>query len=48
MYLNSFTESMYLNVADASKLSSGWSRYAEFTLTIVNQFNSDKSITIGD
>ncbi|XP_061999767.1 uncharacterized protein LOC133717128 isoform X2 [Rosa rugosa] len=38
--------SMYLNVADASKLPSGWSRYAEFTLTVVNQFNSDKSITI--
>ncbi|PRQ55938.1 putative ubiquitinyl hydrolase 1 [Rosa chinensis] len=37
---------MYLNVADASKLPSGWSRYAEFTLTVVNQFNSDKSITI--
>ncbi|KAL6129553.1 hypothetical protein ACLB2K_072903 [Fragaria x ananassa] len=38
--------SMYLNVADASKLPSRWSRYAEFTLTVVNQFNSDKSITI--
>ncbi|KAL6129552.1 hypothetical protein ACLB2K_072902 [Fragaria x ananassa] len=38
--------SMYLNVADASKLPSGWSRYAEFTLTVVNQFNGDKSITI--
>ncbi|KAK9912385.1 hypothetical protein M0R45_036252 [Rubus argutus] len=38
--------SMYLKAADASKLPSGWSRYAEFTLTVVNQFNSDKSITI--
>ncbi|PRQ55942.1 putative ubiquitinyl hydrolase 1 [Rosa chinensis] len=38
--------SMYLNVADTSKLPSGWSRYAEFTLTVVNQFDSDKSITI--
>ncbi|XP_050386993.1 uncharacterized protein LOC126803243 [Argentina anserina] len=38
--------SMYLNVADASKLPSGWNRYAEFSLTVVNQFNSDKSITI--
>ncbi|XP_024172185.1 uncharacterized protein LOC112178241 [Rosa chinensis] len=38
---------MYLNVADASKLPSGWSRYAEFTLIVINQFNSDKSITIG-
>ncbi|XP_061996936.1 MATH domain and coiled-coil domain-containing protein At3g58370-like isoform X2 [Rosa rugosa] len=38
--------SMYLNVADASKLPSGWSRYADFNLTVVNQFNSDKSITI--
>nr|XP_011468754.1 PREDICTED: uncharacterized protein LOC101296030 isoform X2 [Fragaria vesca subsp. vesca] len=38
--------SMYLNVADASMLPSGWTRYADFTLTVVNQFNSDKSITI--
>ncbi|PRQ55941.1 putative ubiquitinyl hydrolase 1 [Rosa chinensis] len=38
--------SMYLNVADASKLPSGWRRYAEFSLTVVNQFNSDKSIRI--
>ncbi|XP_050386990.1 uncharacterized protein LOC126803242 isoform X2 [Argentina anserina] len=38
--------SMYLNVADVSKLPSGWTRYADFTLTVVNQFNNDKSITI--
>ncbi|XP_068331193.1 uncharacterized protein [Pyrus communis] len=37
--------SIYLNVADAATLSSGWSRYAQFTLTVVNQLDSDKSIT---
>ncbi|XP_028960614.2 uncharacterized protein [Malus domestica] len=37
--------SIYLNVADATTLSSGWSRYAQFTLTVVNQLDSDKSIT---
>ncbi|CAN6703489.1 unnamed protein product [Malus baccata var. baccata] len=38
--------SIYLNVADASALPSGWSRYAQFTLTVVNQVNYDKSITV--
>ncbi|CAN6703482.1 unnamed protein product [Malus baccata var. baccata] len=32
--------SIYLNVADATTLSSGWSRYAQFTLTVVNQLDS--------
>ena len=40
--------SIYLNVADATALSSGWSRYAQFTLTVVNQLDSDKSITVGN
>ncbi|CAN6567014.1 unnamed protein product [Malus baccata var. baccata] len=38
--------SIYLKVADASALPSGWSRYAQFTLTVVNQVNYDKSITV--
>lgn len=39
--------SIYLNVADTSALPSGWSRYAQFTLTVVNQVDRDKSITVG-
>ncbi|KAM1251765.1 hypothetical protein ACFX13_040688 [Malus domestica] len=38
--------SIYLKVADASALPSGWSRYAHFTLTVVNQVKYDKSITV--
>ncbi|KAK9912386.1 hypothetical protein M0R45_036253 [Rubus argutus] len=38
--------SMYLKAADASTLPTGWTRYAEFTLSVVNQFNSDDTITI--
>ncbi|XP_021824026.1 MATH domain and coiled-coil domain-containing protein At3g58340-like [Prunus avium] len=38
--------SIYLNVVNASALPSGWSRYAQFTLTVVNQVDRDKSITV--
>ncbi|CAN6567015.1 unnamed protein product [Malus baccata var. baccata] len=38
--------SIYLKVADASALPSGWSKYAQFTLTVVNQVKYDKSITV--
>ncbi|KAK4261750.1 hypothetical protein QN277_004706 [Acacia crassicarpa] len=34
---------IYLHVADASSLPSGWSVYADFTLTVVNQFSREKS-----
>ncbi|PQQ06124.1 MATH domain and coiled-coil domain-containing protein [Prunus yedoensis var. nudiflora] len=37
--------SVYLEVADASTLPSGWTRYAKFSLTVVNQLDSKKSIT---
>ncbi|XP_007219785.2 MATH domain and coiled-coil domain-containing protein At3g58360 [Prunus persica] len=37
--------SLYLDVADASTLRSGWTRYAKFSLTVVNQLDSKKSIT---
>lgn len=31
---------MYLDVADSSTLPYGWSRYAQFSLAIVNQMHS--------
>ncbi|KAL6289001.1 hypothetical protein ACE6H2_006511 [Prunus campanulata] len=37
--------SVYLDVADASTLPSGWTRYAKFGFTLVNQVDSKKSIT---
>ncbi|BBG96706.1 ubiquitin-specific protease 12 [Prunus dulcis] len=39
--------SMFLDVADASTLPSGSTRYAKFSLTLVNQVDSKKSITKG-
>ncbi|KAM1369550.1 hypothetical protein ACFX2I_040018 [Malus domestica] len=36
--------SMYLDVADSGNLPYGWSRYAQFSLSIVNQVNSKYSI----
>ncbi|KAI5310982.1 hypothetical protein L3X38_026271 [Prunus dulcis] len=39
--------SVYLEVVDASDLPFLWTRYAEFSLTVVNQLNSNKSITKG-
>ncbi|XP_044462356.1 ubiquitin C-terminal hydrolase 12-like isoform X3 [Mangifera indica] len=36
--------SMYLDVADATTLPYGWSRYAQFSLAVVNQIHSKYSI----
>ncbi|KAL0338747.1 UNVERIFIED_CONTAM: Ubiquitin carboxyl-terminal hydrolase 12 [Sesamum angustifolium] len=36
--------SMYLDVADSSSLPYGWSRYAQFSLAVVNQINSKYTI----
>ncbi|KAL0426633.1 UNVERIFIED_CONTAM: Ubiquitin carboxyl-terminal hydrolase 12 [Sesamum latifolium] len=36
--------SMYLDVADSSSLPYGWSRYAQFSLAVVNQLNSKYTI----
>ncbi|KAF7820460.1 ubiquitin carboxyl-terminal hydrolase 12 isoform X2 [Senna tora] len=36
--------SMYLDVADSTTLPYGWSRYAQFSLTIVNQIHNKYSI----
>ncbi|CAN6562122.1 unnamed protein product [Malus baccata var. baccata] len=36
--------SMYLDVADSGNLPYGWSRYAQFSLSIVNQIHSKHSI----
>ncbi|ONI21207.1 hypothetical protein PRUPE_2G053300 [Prunus persica] len=34
---------VYLDVAEASSLPSGWSRYANFSFTLVNQLDTKKS-----
>lgn len=39
--------SMYLDVANSAKLPSGWSSYAEFSLTVVNQINNEYSVRKG-
>ncbi|KAJ7974826.1 Ubiquitin carboxyl-terminal hydrolase 12 [Quillaja saponaria] len=36
--------SMYLDIADSATLPYGWSRYAQFSLTIVNQIHNKYSI----
>ncbi|XP_060172932.1 ubiquitin C-terminal hydrolase 13-like isoform X1 [Lycium barbarum] len=36
--------SMYLDVADSATLPYGWSRYAQFSLSVVNQIESNYSI----
>lgn len=38
---------MYLDVADSQALPYGWSRYAQFSLAIVNQIHSKYSIRKG-
>lgn len=38
---------MYLDVADSGTLPYGWSRYAQFSLSIVNQLHSKYSIRKG-
>lgn len=40
--------SVYLDVADSAKLPYGWTRYAQFSLTIVNQIHSKYSIRKGN
>ncbi|XP_047157668.1 ubiquitin C-terminal hydrolase 13-like isoform X2 [Vigna umbellata] len=35
--------SLYLDVADSMMLAPGWSRFAQFCLTVVNQFNTQYS-----
>ncbi|TQD98769.1 hypothetical protein C1H46_015584 [Malus baccata] len=39
--------SLYLEVVDASDLPFLWTRYAQFSLTVVNQRSSNMSITKG-
>ncbi|XP_024159747.1 uncharacterized protein LOC112167024 isoform X2 [Rosa chinensis] len=39
--------SVYLEVPDSSELPYGWSRYARFSLTMVNQVDHSKSFTKG-
>lgn len=38
---------VYLDVAEASSLPSGWSRYANFSFTLVNQLDTKKSTRKG-
>ena len=40
--------SMYIDVADSATLPYGWSRYAHFNLTVVNQIHSKYSIRKGN
>lgn len=39
--------SMYLDVADSANLPYGWSRYAQFSLTVINQLHNKYSIRKG-
>ncbi|CAI0410559.1 unnamed protein product, partial [Linum tenue] len=39
--------SMYLDVADSGTLPYGWSRYAQFSLTVVNQIHQKGSVRKG-
>lgn len=39
--------SMYLDVADSSALPYGWSRYAQFSLSVINQIHSKFTIRKG-
>ena len=38
---------MYLDVADAASLPYGWSRYAQFSLAVVNQIHTWYTIRKG-
>ncbi|KAI3795095.1 hypothetical protein L1987_37740 [Smallanthus sonchifolius] len=40
--------SMYLDAADSSSLPYGWSRYAQFSLAVVNQVHNKFTIKKGD
>lgn len=39
--------SMYLDVADSSTLPYGWSRYAQFSLAVINQVHNKYSVRKG-
>ena len=39
--------SMYLDVADSRSLPYGWSRYAQFSLSVVNQIHNRSTIKKG-
>lgn len=39
--------SMYLDVADSSNLPYGWSRYAQFSLGVINQIHNKYSVRKG-
>lgn len=39
--------SIYLDVADSATLPYGWSRYAQFSLTVINQMHNKFSIRKG-
>lgn len=39
--------SMYLDVADSTSLPYGWSRYAQFSLAVVNQIHNKYSVRKG-
>ncbi|KAL7228355.1 hypothetical protein ACSBR2_007137 [Camellia fascicularis] len=39
--------SMYLDVADSATLPYGWSRYAQFSLAVVNQINNKFTVRKG-
>ena len=38
---------MYLDVADSATLPYGWSRYAQFSLSVINQVQSKYSVRKG-
>lgn len=38
---------MYLDVADSTSLPYGWSRYAQFSLAIVNQIHNKFTVRKG-
>lgn len=40
--------SMYLDVADSTSLPYGWSRYAQFSLAVVNQIHTKYSVRKGN
>jgi ubiquitin carboxyl-terminal hydrolase 7 len=38
---------MYIDVADAGSMPYGWTRFAQFSLTVVNQVHSKYSVRKG-
>jgi ubiquitin carboxyl-terminal hydrolase 7 len=39
---------MYLDVADSTSLPYGWSRYAQFSLAVVNQIHNKYTVRKGN